>query len=49
MGVYGYPLNCQTSKTYGESLDTATRKSDPFFNTLVRILATRTMNQVEAA
>ena len=38
-------MSTESSKKLAESLDLAKREKDPFFNKLVRILATRTMNQ----
>lgn len=34
-----------SNKELGDSLDSATKAEDPYFNTLVRIMATRCMNQ----
>lgn len=38
-------MSVESSKKFAESLDKATRPNDPFFNKLVRIMATRCMNQ----
>ncbi len=42
---FGYGLDAKDSLALGHSLDNATKANDPFFNKLVRILTTRTMNQ----
>ena len=41
----GYELKWDTSRELADSLDKVTRKSDDFFNKLVRILTTRCMNE----
>ena len=38
-------VSTESSKKLAESLDLAERQTDPFFNKIVRILATRCMNQ----
>lgn len=38
-------ISVETSKKFAESLDKANRPNDPYFNKLVRIMATRCMNQ----
>ena len=38
-------MSTESSKKLAESLDQAVRPKDPFFNKLIRIMATRTMNQ----
>jgi len=43
----GYEINVDDSKSLGESLDCIKRDNDPFFNKLVRIMLTRTMNQAK--
>lgn len=45
MAKFGYQVSTESSKKLAESLDLAVRENDPFFNKLVRILATRCMNQ----
>jgi exosome complex exonuclease DIS3/RRP44 len=37
-------LNCQSNKTLAESLDLCVREDDPYFNTLLRLQATRCMS-----
>jgi exosome complex exonuclease DIS3/RRP44 len=44
---YGYDIDLTDSKKLGESLDKLRREGDPFFNKLVRIMLTRTMNQAK--
>jgi exosome complex exonuclease DIS3/RRP44 len=41
--VAGFTLDVSTSKTLATSLDNAIKKEDPYFNNLLRILATRCM------
>ncbi|KAK8196738.1 exosome catalytic subunit dis3 [Zalaria obscura] len=43
----GMELRTESSKALADSLDTCTDASEPFFNTLVRILATRCMMSAE--
>lgn len=43
----GFELRTDTSKALADSLDACVDKSDPFFNTLVRIMATRCMMSAE--
>ncbi|KID77305.1 Exosome complex exonuclease dis3 [Metarhizium brunneum] len=43
----GFELRTDTSKALADSLDACIDKSDPFFNTLVRIMATRCMMSAE--
>jgi exosome complex exonuclease DIS3/RRP44 len=43
----GLELRTDTSKALADSLDACVDKSDPFFNTLVRIMATRCMMSAE--
>eukprot|EP00826_Nyctotherus_ovalis_P006484 TRINITY_DN11548_c0_g1_i10.p1 TRINITY_DN11548_c0_g1~~TRINITY_DN11548_c0_g1_i10.p1 ORF type:complete len:472 (+),score=116.11 TRINITY_DN11548_c0_g1_i10:95-1510(+) len=42
---FGFSLNADSSKELSRSLDKVAKADDPFFNKLVRILTTRTMNQ----
>jgi len=42
----GYNLDYSSSKNLADSLDLLQRNDDVFFNKLVRILTTRTMNEV---
>jgi exosome complex exonuclease DIS3/RRP44 len=44
LSKFGYDMSVETSKKFAESLDKANRPNDPFFNKLVRIMATRCMN-----
>ena len=44
---YGYNLEINDSKTLSDTLDTLKKKNDKFFNKLVRIMLTRTMNQAK--
>lgn len=46
-GSYGLEIKTATSKELGDSLDAATMEGDPYFNKLMRILATRCMQQAE--
>jgi exosome complex exonuclease DIS3/RRP44 len=41
----GLSLDCSTSKALAASLDGAVRADDPYFNKLIRIMATRCMTQ----
>ena len=41
----GVEMDVSSSKTLADSLDAAVRDSDPYFNTLLRIVATRCMSQ----
>jgi exosome complex exonuclease DIS3/RRP44 len=41
----GLTINATTSKMLAESLDLAVRSDDPYFNKLIRIMATRCMTQ----
>jgi exosome complex exonuclease DIS3/RRP44 len=41
---FGFEVSTESSKKLADSLDLAVRPSDPFFNKLVRMLATRCMN-----
>lgn len=43
----GHNLNSSTSKLLGASLDKIKKENDPFFNKLIRIMLTRTMNQAK--
>jgi len=45
LAKFGFEVSTETSKKLADSLDNAKRAKDPFFNKLVRIMATRTMNQ----
>jgi len=47
LNTLGYKFDYSSSKNLADSLDQIQRKDDPFFNKLVRILTTRTMNEVE--
>lgn len=47
LSTLGYNLDYSSSKNLADSLDKIDRKKDPFFNKLVRILTTRTMNEVD--
>jgi len=42
---FGFTLKVDNSKELNRSLDAITKLNDPFFNKLIRILTTRTMNQ----
>ena len=37
-------INCTSNKTWAESLDACVREDDPYFNTLLRLQATRCMS-----
>lgn len=41
----GVSIDIETSKNLAESLDAAVREEDPYFNKLMRIMATRCMTQ----
>jgi exosome complex exonuclease DIS3/RRP44 len=43
----GYTIDTSTSKNLSDSLDKIKRENDSFFNKLVRIMLTRTMNQAK--
>ncbi len=43
----GFSLNTESSKALAESLDRCVDPNEPFFNTLIRILATRCMTAAE--
>ncbi|KAJ2907064.1 RNB domain-containing protein [Zalerion maritima] len=43
----GIELRCDSSRALAESLDNATDPKEPFFNTLIRIMATRCMMSAE--
>lgn len=45
LAKFGMDISVETSKKFAESLDKANRPADPYFNKLVRIMATRCMNQ----
>lgn len=45
LAKFGFQVSTESSKKLAESLDLAKRENDPFFNKIVRILATRCMNQ----
>ncbi len=45
LAKFGFEVSTETSKKFADSLDLAHRENDPFFNKIVRILATRCMNQ----
>ena len=45
LAKFGFEVSTESSKKLAESLDLANREDDPFFNKIVRILATRCMNQ----
>jgi exosome complex exonuclease DIS3/RRP44 len=42
----GFSLDVSSSRVLADSLDLAERGDDPYFNKLVRIMATRCMTQV---
>jgi exosome complex exonuclease DIS3/RRP44 len=44
---HGHNLNSTTSKLLGDSLDKIKKDNDYFFNKLIRIMLTRTMNQAK--
>eukprot|EP00928_Gymnodinium_smaydae_P080470 TRINITY_DN64157_c0_g1_i1.p1 TRINITY_DN64157_c0_g1~~TRINITY_DN64157_c0_g1_i1.p1 ORF type:complete len:1022 (+),score=282.12 TRINITY_DN64157_c0_g1_i1:167-3232(+) len=45
LGKHGLDFKFDSNKELGRSLDAAVKPDDPFFNTLVRTMATRCMNQ----
>uniref|UniRef100_A0A7S3CNJ9 RNB domain-containing protein n=1 Tax=Strombidium rassoulzadegani TaxID=1082188 RepID=A0A7S3CNJ9_9SPIT len=45
LAKFGFDISVETSKKFAESLDLAVKENDPFFNKLIRIMATRCMNQ----
>lgn len=45
LGSLGHSLDYSNSKSLAQSLDQISRPNDPFFNTLVRIMTTRCMNE----
>jgi exosome complex exonuclease DIS3/RRP44 len=45
LNTLGYNLDYSSSKNLADSLDLIQRQNDPFFNKLVRVLTTRTMNE----
>jgi exosome complex exonuclease DIS3/RRP44 len=45
LAKFGFDVSVETSKKFAESLDKAERPNDPYFNKLIRIMATRCMNQ----
>lgn len=47
LSTLGYNLDYSSSKNLADSLDLIKKQNDPFFNKLVRILTTRTMNEVK--
>lgn len=44
---YNFSIDISNSKLLGESLDSVKKENDKFFNKLVRIMTTRTMNQAK--
>lgn len=44
---YGHEIDISNSKALGETLDKLKKENDRFFNKLVRIMLTRTMNQAK--
>lgn len=44
---YGYTIDSTNSRTLGESIDAIKKDADPFFNKLIRVMLTRTMNQAK--
>jgi exosome complex exonuclease DIS3/RRP44 len=44
LSKFGFSMSVETSKSFATSLDLADKRSDPFFNKLVRIMATRCMH-----
>lgn len=44
LGKFGFDMSLDTSKSFADSLDRAKKGNDPFFNKLVRIMATRCMH-----
>jgi exosome complex exonuclease DIS3/RRP44 len=45
LAKFGFEVSVESSKHFAESLDKAVKPNDPFFNKLIRIMATRCMNQ----
>ena len=45
MAKFGFQIDSESSKALAESLDSAKKSDDPIFNKVIRILATRCMNQ----
>ena len=45
LAQHGFDISLESSKTFAESLDKAVKQNEPFFNKMIRILATRSMNQ----
>jgi len=45
LAKFGYEMSVDSSKSLADSLDRAYKPNDPFFNKLVRIMATRCMHQ----
>lgn len=45
LAEHGFGISLESSKTFAESLDKAIKPKEPFFNKLIRIMATRSMNQ----
>lgn len=45
LSKYGFEVSTESSKKLAESLDKAVKKDDPQFNKIIRIMATRCMNQ----
>jgi exosome complex exonuclease DIS3/RRP44 len=45
LAKHGFDMSLESSKSFAESLDKAVKPGDPFFNKLIRIMATRSMNQ----
>ena len=45
LALHGFSISLESSKTFAESLDKAIKPREPFFNKLIRIMATRSMNQ----
>lgn len=43
----GFTLNTDSNKLLADSLDKAVKPEDPYFNTLIRIMATRCLTQAE--
>ncbi len=42
----GFEINADSNKTLADSLDMAVDKKNPYFNTMLRMIATRCMMQV---
>jgi exosome complex exonuclease DIS3/RRP44 len=47
LAEHGYTIDTSSSLKLGESLEKIKKDNDPFFNKLVRIMLTRTMNQAK--